>query len=113
VATTPATIWQTRPQAGLQSTRLLPAEQAAILELFDQWGERDRSHRRLAHRGSRLGRFYAAPATVRRAVNADDMHFRVMPKPAKGKRRPFPSWADYDHRPAANSLVLPAITIRT
>jgi len=31
---------------------LQPAEQAAIIAIFDEWGEVDRSHRKLAHRGS-------------------------------------------------------------
>ena len=35
---------------------LLAAEHAEIVALFEQWGEVDRSHRKLAHRGSYLGR---------------------------------------------------------
>jgi hypothetical protein len=35
---------------------LLPEEVAVILALFEEWGETDRSHRKLAHRGSYLGR---------------------------------------------------------
>jgi len=31
---------------------LLADERAAIIALFDAWGEIDRSHRKLAHRGS-------------------------------------------------------------
>ncbi|MDN5894299.1 MAG: hypothetical protein L0H93_09760 [Nocardioides sp.] len=31
---------------------LLPEEASEILALFDEWGETDRSHRKLAHRGS-------------------------------------------------------------
>jgi hypothetical protein len=34
--------------------RLLDWERAAILDLFQTWGGIDRSHRKLAHRGSRL-----------------------------------------------------------
>ena len=34
---------------------LLEAEREAIIELFEAWGDIDRSHRKLAHRGSRLG----------------------------------------------------------
>ncbi|XAS78285.1 hypothetical protein V3G39_17805 (plasmid) [Dermatophilaceae bacterium Sec6.4] len=36
---------------------ILPEESEAILALFEQWGQVDRSHRKLAHRGSYLGRF--------------------------------------------------------
>ena len=34
---------------------LRPVEVSAIVELFDAWGDIDRSHRKLAHRGSYLG----------------------------------------------------------
>ncbi len=37
---------------------LLAEEAEAIVALFDEWGEVDRSHRKLAHRGSYLGRFW-------------------------------------------------------
>ncbi|MDE0133958.1 MAG: hypothetical protein OXM54_03875 [Acidimicrobiaceae bacterium] len=35
---------------------LLGWERDEIVKLFDEWGEVDRSHRKLAHRGSYLGR---------------------------------------------------------
>jgi hypothetical protein len=35
---------------------LLDAEAEEVLALFDEWGEVDWSHRKLAHRGSYLGR---------------------------------------------------------
>jgi hypothetical protein len=40
------------PEEGLHG--LLPWERQTILDIFDEWGEIDRSHRKLAHRGSRL-----------------------------------------------------------
>src|SRR5215204_5521029 len=45
---------------------ILAEEAAEILALFDEWGEVDRSHRKLAHRGSYLGRLWVSPSTVRR-----------------------------------------------
>ncbi len=75
--------------------QLMPTEQDAILALFDQWADKDRSHRRLAHRGSYLGLFWVSPSTVRRVLFEADKHFRPLPRPGKSKRRPFPSWADY------------------
>ena len=45
---------------------LLNEEVAEILALFDEWGETDRSHRKLAHRGSYLGRVWVSPSSVRR-----------------------------------------------
>jgi len=56
-----ARCWQTRAAAGLLADRasgglavhaLRPCEIHAILELADEWGEIDDSHRKLAHRGS-------------------------------------------------------------
>lgn len=74
---------------------ILPEEAAEILALFDEWGELDRSHRKLAHRGSYLGRVWVSPSTVRRVLHLADLHFRPLPRPGKCKRRPFPEWAEY------------------
>ncbi len=74
---------------------LLPEEAEQILALFDEWGETDRSHRKLAHRGSYLGRFWVSPSSVRRILSLADKHFRPRPQPGKSRRRPFPAWVDY------------------
>lgn len=74
---------------------LLAEEAAEILALFDQWGETDRSHRKLAHRGSYLGRVWVSPSSVRRVLHLADKHFRSLPRPGKSVRRPFPAWAEY------------------
>jgi len=41
-----------QPPGGSPVHRLLAEEAEQILALFDEWGELDRSHRKLAHRGS-------------------------------------------------------------
>jgi putative transposase len=74
---------------------LLDEEVAEILTLFDEWGETDRSHRKLAHRGSYLGRVWVSPSSVRRVLHLADKHFRPLPKPGKSKRKPFPDWVEY------------------
>lgn len=84
-----------RKPGGVAVNSLLADEIAQILGVFDEWGERDRSHRRLAHRGSYLGRFWASPSTVRRVLIESDKHFRPLPRPVQGERRPFPDWASY------------------
>ena len=96
--------WRTRRDAGCLEDRpagghpvhgLRPFEEAAILELFARWGEIDRSHRKLAHRGSYSGRVWVSPATVRRVLAA---HRLVLKRPrwvARSGRRPFPAWAQY------------------
>jgi len=84
-----------RRPGGVAVNSLLDEEVAQILAVFDEWGERDRSHRRLAHRGSYEGRFWASPSTVRRVLTESDKHFRPLPKLVRGERKPFPDWASY------------------
>lgn len=40
---------------------ILAEESEAILALFEEWGQVDRSHRKLARCGSYLGRFWCSP----------------------------------------------------
>lgn len=101
--------WYARRSRGLLADKtpggspahgILPAEEAEILALFNEWGEVDRSHRKLAHRGSYLSRVWVSPSTVRRVLHVADLHFRPLPRPGKSKRRPFPAWVEY----APNSI---------
>jgi hypothetical protein len=84
-----------RAPGGSPMHSLLPEEAEQILGLFDEWGETDRSHRKLAHRGSYLDRFWVSASTVRRVLFLADKHFRPLPRPGKSHRRPFPEWAEY------------------
>lgn len=52
---------------------ILPEEAAEILALFEEWGEVDRSHRKLAHRGPYLSRVWVSPSTVRRVLHVADL----------------------------------------
>jgi putative transposase len=95
--------WQQRHAAGeLEDRRpgralhgLLSREVDVILELADEWGEIDGSHRKLAHRGSYLGRVWVSPSTVLRVLLE---HGRVLafrrPRP-RLEARPWPDWVDY------------------
>jgi transposase InsO family protein len=95
---------------------LLPGEEREILALFDEWGETDRSHRKLAHRGSYLRRVWVSPSSVRRVLFLADKHFRPRPRPGKSVKKPFPDWVEYKpnciwiydttHFPAAGMAVL-------
>jgi hypothetical protein len=60
-----------RRPGGSQLHGLLPDEVAEIVALFHQWGETDRSHRKLAHRGSYLERVWVSPASVRRVLERE------------------------------------------
>jgi putative transposase len=48
--------------------RLLAWEEDAILELIEDWGPIDRSHRKLAHRGSYTGTVFVSPSSVLRVA---------------------------------------------
>lgn len=75
---------------------LRPEEVTAILELFEAWGEIDRSHRKLAHRGSYTHKVWVSPATVRRVLAAHGLHLKRPRRVICPERRPFPEWADYE-----------------
>jgi transposase InsO family protein len=74
---------------------LLDWEVAEIVAVFHQWGEVDRSHRKLAHRGSYLGRVWVSPSSVRRVLLAEGLRLRPLPRPARSVRQPFPDWVEY------------------
>ena len=57
-----------RPPVGAAVHRLLSWEEQAILELIEQWGWVDRSHRKLAHRGSYTGTVFVSPSTLLRVA---------------------------------------------
>ncbi len=84
-----------RAPGGSPMHGLLAEEVEQILALFEEWGETDRSHRKLAHRGSYLGRLWVSPSSVRRVLSLADKHFRPLPKSGKSHRRPFPTWVEY------------------
>jgi putative transposase len=74
---------------------LLDAERAAIVALFEAWGEIDRSHRKLAHRGSRLGLVHVSESTVRRVLAAEDLILPGQPARAPIPRTPWPDWLEW------------------
>lgn len=47
---------------------LLEWEEQAILDVIEEWGQVDRSHRKLAHRGSYVGEVFVSPSTVLRVA---------------------------------------------
>ena len=73
---------------------LLPDEETVIVALFEEWGDIDRSHRKLAHRGSYLGRVWVSPSSVKRVLAARGLHLRRPRRAGTAQRRPFP-WVTY------------------
>jgi putative transposase len=97
--------WQARRAAGTLDDdapggnpihSLLGWEVAAILALAEEWGDLDRSHRKLAHRGSYTGQVWVSPSTVRRVLAAHDVDLPPPPpRPGPSLRRPWPEWVEY------------------
>ena len=71
---------------------LLAEEIAEILAVAEEWGPTDRSHRKLAHRGSYEGRVWVAPATFRRVLAAHGLVLPTRPPPRRRARTPWPPW---------------------
>lgn len=84
-----------RPSGGKPLRGLLVDEESEILAVFEEWGEIDRSHRKLAHRGSYTGRVWVSPSTVKRVLAAHDLRFRRPRRAGTSKRSPFPAWVTY------------------
>jgi putative transposase len=73
---------------------LLDWEREAILELAEQWGEIDRSHRKLAHRGSRLDMVHVSASTVWRVLVAAGIVLPAAPAREPRVKTPWPDWAE-------------------
>lgn len=93
--------WRHRQRAGSIGDRhrgggavhtILPAERAGMLALYDMWGEVDKSHRKLAHCGSRENLMHVSESTVLRVLA--DGHLVLPGKPAREPRQrvDWPDW---------------------
>jgi transposase InsO family protein len=74
---------------------LLDCEVEAICALFEAWGPIDRSHRKLAHRGSRLDLVHVSESTVRRVLAGQGF---TLPGPAPrepAEKKPWPDWLEW------------------
>jgi hypothetical protein len=71
---------------------LLDSERVAVVELFEAWAGVDRTHRKLAARGSRLDLVHVSASTMHRVLNAEGL---VLQRPAAREpavRAPWPEW---------------------
>jgi transposase InsO family protein len=73
---------------------ILACEEQAILDLIETWGLVDRSHRKLAHRGSYTGMVFVSPSTVLRVALKHRVHLPGEPFRPRPPKSPFPevSW---------------------
>ena len=100
---------------------ILDWERAAIVGLFEAWGEVDRSHRKLAHRGSRLELVHVSESTVRRVLAAEGLVLQGNPPREPTPRTPWPDWLewkpnriwgyDFTHFPRARRAVVAILDI--
>ncbi len=91
-----ADLGDTRPGPDEALHGILGWERQAIIDVFDEWGEIDRSHRKLAHRGSRLEEVFVSESTVFRVLSAEGLV--LPPAPSRepvGPKKPWPDWVEY------------------
>jgi putative transposase len=74
---------------------LLAWERAAVAGLFEAWGEIDRSHRKLAHRGSRIGLVHVSEPAVRRVLGEEGLVLEGPPPREPLPRAPWPDWLEW------------------
>ena len=85
-----------RPPGGVALHALRPAEVAEILALCEQWGPVDRSHRKLAHRGSHEGRVWVSASTLRRVLAAQGLILSEPPARDPAPRVLWPDWLKWE-----------------
>ena len=73
---------------------LLAWERAAVVALFEAWGQIDRSRRKLAHRGPRIGLVHVSESTVRRVLGAEGLILEGPPPREPVPRTPWPDWLE-------------------
>jgi len=83
------------PPGGRPLHGIVSWERAAIVELFEGWGEIDRSHRKLAHRGSRIDLVHVSESTVRRVLHAEGLVLQGNPPREPVPRTPWPDWLEW------------------
>jgi putative transposase len=76
--------------------RILSWERQAVLELVEEWGPTDRTHRKLAYRGSYLGRVFVSPSTLLRITNDAGM---TLPGERTRPSRPAPELPEIPWEP--------------
>jgi transposase InsO family protein len=86
---------QDRARGGHPVHGLLGWERAAIVSLVEAWGDVDRSHRKLAHRGSRLGLVHVSESTVRRVLADEGYVLPAQPAREPTPRTPWPDWLQW------------------
>ncbi|MDH3678755.1 MAG: hypothetical protein OEV40_02270 [Acidimicrobiia bacterium] len=74
---------------------LLDWEITEILALFEEWGDIDLSHRKLAYRGSYENRVWVSPSTVDRVLARHGLVLAGQDRPPRSKKTPWPDWCEW------------------
>ena len=69
---------------------ILDWEEQAILDLIETWGLVDRSHRKLAHRGSYTNTVFVSPSTLLRVALKNSVRLLGEPWRPRQPKPPFP-----------------------
>ena len=85
-----------RSPGGAAVHSLLTGEVDEILAVAEQWGPVDRSHRKLAHRGSYQHRVWVSPSTFRRVLAAHGLIVPQAPVRRREPKRLWPHWLVWD-----------------
>ena len=83
------------PPGGHPIHGILDWEEAEILAVFDEWADVDRSHRKLAHRGSYEGRVWVSPSTVDRVLARHHLALPGGTQPTRTVKTPWPDWCEW------------------
>lgn len=75
---------------------LLEWEQAEIVAVFEDFADIDRSHRKLAYRGSYEGRVWVSPSTVDRVLARNGLVLAGEPRPGRSVKTPWPDWCEWE-----------------
>ena len=110
-----------RRPGGVALHALRPSEIAEILAVVEQWGPVDRSHRKLAHRGSYEGRVWVSASTLRRVLAAQGLTLPESPTRDPAARVLWPDWLvwepnkiwcwDVTHFPRARRAVFAIVDV--
>jgi putative transposase len=84
-----------RPPGGNPIHGLLAWEEQAIVELFEQWGPVDLSHRKLAHRGSYIEKVWVSPSTVDRVLARHGLRLKGGRRHRRSDKKPWPDWCEW------------------
>ncbi|MCL1900577.1 MAG: integrase core domain-containing protein [Promicromonosporaceae bacterium] len=81
------------PGKGRALHALLPWETDAVIQVAKDWGLIDLSHRKIAHRASRIGAVFVSESTVLRVLTAAGMHLPGVPVVYhRREKTPWPDW---------------------